>query len=243
MAIDTREIYIKRHKSVVAILDWERETPSMTGTLIQKKISQDEFVPFILTNKHVGQLARNGEIKVLLNPDKRIIRKVKFETAHTNLDLALFSIPHRQEDVGKTLEEVFGPRELLDVDELKQHSEIKEGLFVVYLGYPLGLANEELQFKPFIRRGSIANITKDKNVLLIDGAASHGNSGSPVFSQEDGKFIGIIYGFLPDSISLYDDNNKRVAKLPYNSGISLACSAHLILFGIESALSQKKKES
>jgi hypothetical protein len=67
--------------------------------------------------------------------------------------------------------------------------------------------------------------------FLIDGTVSHGNSGSPVFSLEakDSKFLGMITSFRNDGIQLFDENKQLTANLPYNSGLSVAVKASVIL--------------
>jgi hypothetical protein len=68
------------------------------------------------------------------------------------------------------------------------------------------------------------------DTFLIDGMASHGNSGSPVFSlSADGtRFIGMVTSFASDKISMFDENHQLTAQLPYNSGLARVVRASVI---------------
>jgi Trypsin-like peptidase domain len=240
-AIDTRELYKKHSFKVVAILDWKTETPVMTGTLICKRLSDDVILPLILTNKHVGQLVVDGQIKILIEVSgvKKVIT-ASYELSHNIHDLALFSIPYEEIGSLHVWENTFGKHSWISTDDFKFSKDIEEGLYCVYLGYPLGKGVETNKYKPLIRRGMVSYVNENGQLLLIDGSASHGNSGSPVFSQEDGKFIGIIFGFFNDHISLFDDNKICVATIPENSGIAIACTADTIIAGIDKIVGKIK---
>ncbi len=102
------------------------------------------------------------------------------------------------------------------------------GVSVITIGYPLGLGSEIEQNLPVVRRGMIAQAPTSKNTFLIDGVASHGNSGSPVFSLDNGRLLGMVSGFPSDFIAAYDEAHRLVATLPYNSGLSVCVSASVI---------------
>jgi len=46
---------------------------------------------------------------------------------------------------------------------------------------------------PVSRFGMIAQKVNEKSIFIIDGMASHGNSGSPVFDISYKKFLATIY--------------------------------------------------
>jgi hypothetical protein len=49
-----------------------------------------------------------------------------------------------------------------------------------------------------------------------------------VFSLEKGTLLGIVKGFPSDFITAFDENGQLVAKLPYNSGLSVCISSREI---------------
>ncbi len=110
------------------------------------------------------------------------------------------------------------------------------GRGVLIIGYPLMLGVEGDQNHPIVRFGMIAQ-NSGGNVFLIDGMASHGNSGSPVFALTPDKqpLIGMITSFQSDKITLLDENGGVTAQLPYNSGLAGAVKASAILSAIKEA--------
>jgi len=105
---------------------------------------------------------------------------------------------------------------------------IVEGVGIIIPGYPLGLGIDNEISHPVIRFGIVAQFT-GSSTFLIDGFASHGNSGSPVFSLKDKKLIGMINSYVNDNINLFDENGNLTARFPYNSGLGRALSSVKIL--------------
>ena len=123
---------------------------------------------------------------------------------------------------------LFNPSRL-GVSMFEESKEIKEGDGVILIGYPLGIGSELTGNQPMSRIGIISqSVNKTTNTFFIDGIASHGNSGSPVFNAETGKLLGMIIGFPNDFITAYDETGQLVARLPYNSGLSLCITAEAI---------------
>jgi len=111
--------------------------------------------------------------------------------------------------------------------ELSQN--IVEGTGVIIIGYPLGLGSEYGGNKPVSRIGIIAQEPNpETNTFIIDGMASHGNSGSPVFNSENQKLLGMVTSFKPDRILLYDKEDILRASFPYNSGLTICVTAEMI---------------
>jgi S1-C subfamily serine protease len=89
-----------------------------------------------------------------------------------------------------------------------------DGRGVLIVGYPLGLGVQANQNHPIVRFGMIAQSSaSNPNTFLIDGMASHGNSGSPVFSLSPPHtyLIGMATGFMNESINLLDDDGQPAA--------------------------------
>jgi hypothetical protein len=116
-------------------------------------------------------------------------------------------------------------------------SSIVEGRGVIIPGYPLALGLENDKNQPVIRIGIVAQFT-GRDYFLVDGIASHGNSGSPVFAIRPGadKLIGMVTSHVADKISLFDENGQLTAQLPYNSGLARAVTMKAIRQAIQEAI-------
>ena len=117
----------------------------------------------------------------------------------------------------------------IGVSMFSDSSEFVEGQSVLLIGFPLGLGSEIASNQPVSRIGMIAQSRRRNGSFLLDGIASHGNSGSPVFNLKNMKLLGMVVGFPSDYITAYDENGQLVARLPYNSGLSLCISSSDIL--------------
>jgi S1-C subfamily serine protease len=77
-------------------------------------------------------------------------------------------------------------------------SDAAEGMSLVSIGYPLGYdtPQEGKDLNDFMAKSTLNPGTVSKkttSVLQIDSYATHGSSGSPVFSNR-GHVVGLIYG-------------------------------------------------
>jgi hypothetical protein len=104
-------------------------------------------------------------------------------------------------------------------------SDVREGIGLTILGFPLGLGAGRASNYPITRIGVIAQVIPGEPTFLINGVVSHGNSGSPVFASYSGNFLGLIQSFPADYIEFFDENRSMVASLPYNSGLTTCISA------------------
>jgi S1-C subfamily serine protease len=112
-------------------------------------------------------------------------------------------------------------------EKIGNNSDLVLGRGVLIPGYPLGLGIQADQNHPVFRIGIIAQFTGGSS-FLVDGVASHGNSGSPVLSLNDPKVVGMITAHKADRISLFDEHRNRVAALPYNAGLAQGVTAEII---------------
>jgi hypothetical protein len=115
-------------------------------------------------------------------------------------------------------------------------SSLVEGRGVLIVGYPLALGLKGDRNHPIVRFGMIAQNSEESS-FLIDGMASHGNSGSPVvaLSSHNNNLLGMVTSFQNDSIKLLDENGQLSASLPYNSGLARAVKASVILTDLNEA--------
>jgi len=187
-----------------------------------------------VTCAHVVAAAEeaNKPIFVGLSTDKGYRRfKCEVVSKEPNTDVAILAFLKEDPNEEIKISEMhFMPELFGDVNSLI------EGLSVITAGFPLGLGVEVDKEYPVIRIGIIAQYTKQKT-FLIDGVASHGNSGSPVVAVKSDRvqLLGMVTSYMPDSIELFDDKHKVVAILPYNSGLAQAVTADEICKCIEKA--------
>jgi hypothetical protein len=115
-------------------------------------------------------------------------------------------------------------------------SSLVEGKGVLIAGYPLSLGTESDRNHPIIRFGMIAQ-NPGTSVFLIDGTASHGNSGSPAITlgADSDRLAGMITSIVTDRITLFDEHGALSADFPYNAGLARAVRASLILDAIQKA--------
>jgi hypothetical protein len=115
-------------------------------------------------------------------------------------------------------------------------SSLVEGKGVLITGYPLSLGTEDDRNHPIVRFGMIAQ-NAGRSTFLIDGTASHGNSGSPVVTlgPDYNRLAGMITSVVTDRITAFDENGALTADFPYNAGLARAVRASLILDAVRKA--------
>jgi S1-C subfamily serine protease len=146
-------------------------------------------------------------------------------------DIAIL-VPHRTGNDQWKFQNLTFSENLFDDD-----GSLVEGRGVMIPGYPLALGVEDDKNHPVIRLGMIAQFT-GKSYFLIDGVASHGNSGSPVFAlnYENYKLVGMVTSYHTDRITLLDEKGQLAAQLPYNSGIARAVKMQVIADVLKNAV-------
>jgi S1-C subfamily serine protease len=109
------------------------------------------------------------------------------------------------------------------------------GRSLLIFGYPLHLGIDVRgNDHPIVSFGMVAQ-NGEPNKFLIDGMSNRGNSGSPVFSLgSTGKFLGMTTSVV-NALIIRDSTNQLSADLPYNSGLTYAVKASVILHDIDEA--------
>lgn len=219
-------VQIPKVQNLDEIKEW---APIGTGFLVE----MERNATLVVTCKHVVQFAQKLKKTLYIGLDtENGYKRFLCEIAYLDpiQDIAIL-VPKKNspEDINPQFK-AFN-KELFD-----DTSSLVEGRSVLIPGYPLALGIEDDQNHPVIRFGFVAQYT-GKDFFLLDGVASHGNSGSPVFSlkHKESKLIGMVTGFQNDSISLYDDNGSLTAKLPYNSGLARCVTMEAILEALKQA--------
>jgi|GEM_PF-6757570 len=73
-----------------------------------------------------------------------------------------------------------------------------------YVGFPLllGIDASLRHDSPLLLTGFVAQSVEGSSKFILQAPVFSGASGSPVFSQEDGEFLGIVFGKVPNQESL-----------------------------------------
>ena len=174
----------------------------------------------VITNKHIVSLGKPIFVRVNA-AEKTMDYLADVFKIDNDLDIAVLGLKRTSAE-----QQWISTDLIIPIEMYGSESDVVEGKEIVYVGYPLGLGVEEKNY-PVSRQGLISQVIPNKKTFLIDGFASHGNSGSPVFSKKDGKLIGIVSSFEPDFIDSYENNNL-MSRIPFNSGLSKVVSIEAI---------------
>ncbi|MFG0802659.1 serine protease [Leclercia sp. GLN_9] len=159
----------------------------------------DQFHPFIVTNKHVIEGAKEARLRLKLKPNDQGIDYFDLSIQNLsntfighpdpNVDLTIFPLSSSYAELSKRgleLDPFFfcdasisGTRNLTPVED------------IYMTGYPNGLW-DEVNNKPITRKGITASdVNLDwngKKQFMIDMACFGGSSGSPVYVMTEGSF-------------------------------------------------------
>ncbi len=109
------------------------------------------------------------------------------------------------------------------IESIGDSEKIKEGDEIVYIGYPLATEMLNMGFgitmttnKCMVSSIKRRMIDGSMHFFLVDTHTNNGSSGSPVFSAETGKVIGIVSGKISSRIPA---PNGQLLDIPANIGI------------------------
>lgn len=176
-------------------------------------------VMFGMTCKHIIQPLQSAKKNIFVGVDTKagyIRLRAVVKHIDPKHDIAVIQPKLPTEEQLEDTTSLKWPAEMLGDNTM-----LKEGRGIIVPGYPLGLGGTGKDNHPVVRFGIVAQYSEG-DTFLIDGIASHGNSGSPVISVKDQKLIGMITSHVADYIALFDENKQLTAKLPYNSGLGRA---------------------
>lgn len=141
---------------------------------------------YVATCAHVVVDAKKIFVKLFDDNNKPAIYKAEIIKIDEKTDTAILKIKNASNL--KFIE--------LDFDRPEPHC----GEEIVILGYPLGdkLTDDVIDLNISFAKGYVSsNQIKDSiKKTMLDISAKHGNSGSPIISNENGKVIGILSGCL-----------------------------------------------
>ncbi|TFH64253.1 MAG: serine protease [Candidatus Zixiibacteriota bacterium] len=220
---DTVDLVAERSQNAVLIVDKTGRALG-SGLLTYFTFLEKRTLICALTNRHVVEGVDSLFVRV--NASSGIVDVhagvVPGAVMPPGVDLTLLILHFPKEVALSAKSQPLARDQMMAVDSLH------EGAEVFYLGFPLGLGAGTTS-TPLVRFGHVAQILDDQRTFLIDGFASHGNSGSPVFTIPDGKFVGLIMGFRPDFITAENKSEHLYLQMPYNSGIAVAIKSNEII--------------
>ncbi|MDP3143072.1 MAG: hypothetical protein Q8N14_03895 [Candidatus Omnitrophota bacterium] len=138
-------------------------------------------------------------------------------------------------------------------DGVVKYENIKKAEDIYFFGYPelptLQQFDKTHFLNPVIRKGIVSKLIDNKKII-IEGFASRGNSGSPVFVRREYislggykiefRFIGLITGYFPVFFPKPTDSRVFYSE---NAGLALVESVDNILEIIEEFRADDKKDS
>ena len=238
---------------VLGVVQGENKSWCATGFLVGRKVAEDSYRIFLVSNKHVFQ--GNKVMIARLNlPHETVAKdfliqlindtgeKVYSEHPDPLVDVACVYIDGliMQRELGKIscfiLENhALDRKEMLD-------NEITEGALVYTLGFPVGLVGLDTKV-PICRLGCISKIKEPVNNkgYLIDTQNFPGSSGSPVINRLEAIYlkgskhydrtslVGIIAAYIPYEQQLVSSQTGKLMQITQeNSGLAIAYSVDAI---------------
>ncbi|MDP2926791.1 MAG: serine protease [bacterium] len=227
------EIIEKNKKSVVLLeiiipKDNDQAMRSVRGTGFI--VSEDGR---FITNNHVYQQIADNEkphLQVMV-PGKTDDKGIVYYDGY-RLELL-----KKDEENDLVLMKIIAPPETIfsPVNGIGKSESIKEGEEVIFLGYPLATELMSLSFGITLaaNRCIISAIKRriadgSMHFFMVDTHINNGSSGSPVFSVETGKVVGVASGRISAKIPLAEN---KTADIPANMGICRPAKEIINLIG------------
>jgi S1-C subfamily serine protease len=216
----TTEIIEKNKKSVIllALIKKAENQLSIRGTGFI--ISKDgKFV----TNAHVFNEIPETEKEYLM---AQIIDKVDENgiTHYKEYKVKIISLD-KENDMALMQIITENNTEFEIISEFEESEQVREGEEAIFIGYPLATELISIGFGITMSANAcIISSVKRRGIdgslhfFMIDSHVNNGSSGSPVFSKETGKVIGIISGKISQRIPMADGKNLDI---PANMGICI----------------------
>ena len=216
-----------------------------TGFVVWRKVDENRFQPFLVTNKHVlnGQdiivlrlKKKDGSLMTITAPVKENGTKLYSEHPDGSVDVAVMLLMGNFFELNNLM------CSAIDIDEHALTSaEFMEqgggaGSYVFMLGYPMGLVDVDSN-APICRGGCIARVDKCEvsrtKSILLDIQNFPGSSGSPVVTKPElvsiegtgainrCMLIGIIHSYINYEDQLVSLQTNRIVEVrSENSGLA-----------------------
>ena len=238
---------------VLGVVQGENKSWCATGFLVGRKVAEDSYRIFLVSNKHVFQ--GNKVMIARLNlPHETVAKDFLIQLINDTGDKVYTEHPDPLVDVACVyIDGLIMQRELgkiscfilenhaLDRKEMLDN-EITEGALVYTLGFPVGLVGLDTKV-PICRLGCISKIKEPVNNkgYLIDTQNFPGSSGSPVINRLEAIYlegskhydrtslVGIIAAYIPYEQQLVSSQTGKLMQITQeNSGLAIAYSVDAI---------------
>ena len=210
---------IEKNRNAVVLVDVQipkennQQTISIKGTGFI--ISEDgKFI----TNAHVYKAILENEMQYMG-------ASVPGETKDNVTRYDRFSIKLLQidEENDVALMQIVSDKKFATIEKLGDSESMKEGEEILYMGYPLAIEMLQMGFgitlttnKCLISSVKRRSVDGSIHFFLVDTHTNNGSSGSPVFSQDTGKVIGVVSAKISSRIPTSDG---KIIDVPANIGI------------------------
>lgn len=183
-------------------------------SLIYVVITADSSLIEEMEKTKASYLALNKDLWELEDNNLRLrvnLEKNKTYVSNDSLDIMAFPITMIQKIAGDSTSGDFKLMKFLVIPQslIKTNRKSNLGDEIYFVGFPFGIGTKYSKtgyaakyfLSPLLRSGSIAWISTDNKIFLLDAFSYSGNSGSPVFTKKSwGKpgpyIIGMINGHL-----------------------------------------------
>jgi hypothetical protein len=171
-------------------LDAEKDQSLLFFVLNYHTLTLTDSLGNIVREVDSGMVFRNAK-------DTVITLRVKVVRKNSNLDLVLM------ENVDK-IPPAFNIETTGIKIDLNEQVEPQVGEKIFYSGFPLLLGQDATlkQNYPLVLEGLVAQVIPNKPDFIVQAPVFSGASGSPIMSQNDGRFLGVIWGKVPGQESL-----------------------------------------
>lgn len=228
--------YLTRTASIETITLKGEKIPLGSGVLLLLENENDTAKSFVtvLTDLHLFEkLNLQNQILIGFNSDNSSKNYFlgKIQKIDPQKDLCLIIVVDVLNEKLKratlSAQYVLKSMKFLKIIDFAPDSSIEIGKEVFSLGYPLAIGASSQNYKPLYRAAHIAQKNIYGSGFVLDGIGSFGNSGSPIYDKETGKFIGLIQSRPDEFREIKIDTIKTL--IPENSGIINCISAQEIL--------------
>jgi S1-C subfamily serine protease len=180
---------------------------------------------YAVTNYHVIKGQANLIIGLNASGKKQYFtfKEIYLDTIH---DIAVLKFDKGYERTNSKIDTTLTDPASIGISMFENTNNIKEGTGAIIVGYPMTLGAKYTGNKPVSRIGIVAQEPNlETGTFLLDGLANHGNSGSPVFNEQNQKLMGMVTSFRTDYIKSAD---TLITRYLYNSGITICVTAETI---------------
>jgi S1-C subfamily serine protease len=172
------ELYKSIKPSVVYILATSAGGAAASGSGFVYDSDATETI--VVTAAHVVAGAQHVDVVLDSDKSKRIPAKILQNDAKRDVTFLSIAVGNRR------------PLKLADRDQ------ITEGTSVAAIGYPRASFAMGDELRPTVHLGIVSAVRLNGEVIQVDAATDHGDSGGPIVDTKTGRVIGIVRGAMAD---------------------------------------------